>query len=270
MSERILIPNSCQVPNVLLDVAMARLGPVHWKVLCAVVRLTFGYGKREDRISLSQITKLTGGSRSHACAAIVELEGAGLLVRRRATLGRLPAVHYSLNLEFDATKLVPHGDQCPTGTSAQRSTKLVPHGDTPNPISKPITGSPKNGSPAGRAPRSKTKPVADPRHAPIRAAIADAYAQANSGAKIPWDASEAQQLDRWLRANPSVTLPAALAMVQARFASDVNHAERPRRWLANLADYRGGALDKYRQPKATAAPRPTEYLRPQRRQGGLT
>src|SRR5579884_848979 len=116
MSERILIPNSCQVPNVLLDVAMARLGPVHWKVLCAVVRLTFGYGKREDRISLSQITKLTGGSRSHACAAIVELEGAGLLVRRRATLGRLPAVHYSLNLEFDATKLVPHGDQCPTGT----------------------------------------------------------------------------------------------------------------------------------------------------------
>lgn len=267
--ERLLLPNSTQIPNVLLDLVMPRVDAATWRTICAICRFTFGWQRREDVISLGQLARATGGSRYWTSCTVQRLEAAGLVRRRRTLRGRLPAVCYSLNLDCDPAQLVHSLDQSTGETSPLEPRKLVHSVDPPNIKIQTNSGSPKNGSPAGRAARSKSKPQPDPRHAPIRAAIADAYAQANSGAKLPWDASEAQQLDRWLRANPSVTLPAALAMVGARFGSDANHAERPRAWLSGLNRYSNGPLDRYGQPEATAAPRPTEYLRPERRKGGL-
>ena len=51
---RAMIPNSTQVPDVILDRWMAALGRADFKVLMYVARRTYGFGKDSDRISLNQ------------------------------------------------------------------------------------------------------------------------------------------------------------------------------------------------------------------------
>lgn len=90
---RALIPNSTQVPDVILDHWMAELSGSEFKVLLYVARRTYGFGKDSDRISLSQLAsgirrrdgtaldRGTGLSRTavkDACAALIDR---GLLVR---------------------------------------------------------------------------------------------------------------------------------------------------------------------------------------------
>ena len=59
---RLLIPNTCQVPNVLFDEVMPRLSDSSLRVLFAIVRFTYGFQKAADRISLGQLQKVTGMS----------------------------------------------------------------------------------------------------------------------------------------------------------------------------------------------------------------
>jgi phage replication O-like protein O len=91
---RALIPNSTQVPDVILDHWMAELSGAEFKVLMYVARRTYGFGKDSDRISLNQIARGirrrdgrrldrgTGLSRSGVKAACNSLIGRGLLVRQ--------------------------------------------------------------------------------------------------------------------------------------------------------------------------------------------
>ncbi len=52
---RALIPNSTQVPDVILDHWMAALSGAEFKVLLYVARRTYGFGKDSDNISLNQM-----------------------------------------------------------------------------------------------------------------------------------------------------------------------------------------------------------------------
>lgn len=52
-------PNYTQIPNALLDL-MPKMTESELRVTLAIARKTFGWGKRADRISLSQLEKLTG------------------------------------------------------------------------------------------------------------------------------------------------------------------------------------------------------------------
>ena len=56
-------PNHTQIPNVLLDEQMCEMGEAELRVVFAVARKTFGWHKERDRISLSQLMKLTGLSK---------------------------------------------------------------------------------------------------------------------------------------------------------------------------------------------------------------
>jgi phage replication O-like protein O len=49
-----------RIPNYLLDEIMPQCSPNEWKIVCAIIRKTAGWGKEEDEISLSQFAKLTG------------------------------------------------------------------------------------------------------------------------------------------------------------------------------------------------------------------
>ncbi len=51
-----MLPNSFQVPNLYVDRAMHLLTPEEWVVLTYAARRIFGFGKRRDRISISQFT----------------------------------------------------------------------------------------------------------------------------------------------------------------------------------------------------------------------
>lgn len=91
---RALIPNSTQVPDIILDHWMADLSGAELKVLLYVARRTYGFGKDCDNISLNQMatgirrrdgTQLdrgTGLSRSGVKTACNGLIERGILVRR--------------------------------------------------------------------------------------------------------------------------------------------------------------------------------------------
>ena len=51
---RSLIPNSTQVPDVLLDHWMAELSGTEFKVLLYVARRTYGFGKEADTVYASR------------------------------------------------------------------------------------------------------------------------------------------------------------------------------------------------------------------------
>jgi phage replication O-like protein O len=94
-SQRLLIPNSTQIPDVLLDHWMAELSGAEFKVLMYIARRTYGFKKDSDTISLSQllngITKEngevldrgTGLSRSTLVAALKSLQDRNLIQKQR-------------------------------------------------------------------------------------------------------------------------------------------------------------------------------------------
>ena len=112
---RSLIPNSTQVPDVLLDYWMAHLSGSAFKVLLYIARRTYGFGKVGDAISLDQIMtgivtrdgrRLdygTGLSKDTVCSALKTLEKEALIVRTQrydSIHGDLPT-YYQINLDAE-------------------------------------------------------------------------------------------------------------------------------------------------------------------------
>lgn len=62
--ERLLIPNSTQIPNVMLDLWMALFPAGQFNILLYIARRTFGFGKATDAVTIDQL-----------CRGIVTKEG---------------------------------------------------------------------------------------------------------------------------------------------------------------------------------------------------
>src|SRR6516165_8258963 len=62
---RLLIPNSTQIPDVILDSWIAELSGGEFKVLLYIARRTYGFGKDRDGISLTQLAQGPGGPGRH-------------------------------------------------------------------------------------------------------------------------------------------------------------------------------------------------------------
>lgn len=112
-----LIPNSTQVPNVLLDLVIPRLpSPEHGIVLLYICRRTFGFGKKSDRIGLSQFVKGikskegeqldhgAGISLSTVRRVLEDLEAAGIVLRTAGKNG--VSNGYRINLAIEAEDAV--------------------------------------------------------------------------------------------------------------------------------------------------------------------
>ena len=96
MWEGLSDPHTTQFPDVLLDKVMAHVTPAEWKVICYIVRRTWGFKKSDDAISLKQmvegITRKdgrvldhgTGLSRSGVKNAIKSLEEKGVVIVNKA------------------------------------------------------------------------------------------------------------------------------------------------------------------------------------------
>ena len=122
---RPLIPNSCPVPNVLLDVVIPRLKPAAVRVLLLIVRFTYGFQRESDRISLTQLQKATGLSRQGVSEGIygtatkagsITGEFPGLLIITPGAKGRA-ANEYRLNIDITTGQLVNKLDQSEKLTS---------------------------------------------------------------------------------------------------------------------------------------------------------
>jgi len=116
---RALIPNSTQIPDILLDYWMAELSGAELKVLLYIARRTYGFGKQSDSISIKQMaqgiqkrngnvldrgTGLSKASVKNACNSLIER---GLLIRttrRSPTSEEFEESTYRLNLYAPAPR----------------------------------------------------------------------------------------------------------------------------------------------------------------------
>ena len=149
---RLLIPNTCQVPNVLLDEVMPRLAASALKVLLAIVRKTYGFQKQSDRISFSQLQTLTGLSREGVNQGIKALRP--LLKIKPGHKGQI-ANEYSLNLDVATGLLVNKSDQSSNLTSQNNGKRLVRKVDSPKPSIQNQDRGPKTPSPKSKDSRVK-------------------------------------------------------------------------------------------------------------------
>ncbi|RPH61992.1 MAG: hypothetical protein EHM81_03125 [Chloroflexi bacterium] len=76
-----ILPNSFQTPNFFVDDCMALLTGNEFKCLSFLARKTFGWQKRSDRISKSQIMAATGLANETVDKAMHALVGFGLVLR---------------------------------------------------------------------------------------------------------------------------------------------------------------------------------------------
>lgn len=111
MERESFIPNSFQVPNAFIDDFMAFLTPPEIAVLMYACRRIFGFGKRQDRISLSQFSSGivthegrrldygTGLDERTVSKALKNLIRAGLMIQVEAARQDQTPALYALQLE---------------------------------------------------------------------------------------------------------------------------------------------------------------------------
>lgn len=126
-TEGLLIVNSTQVPNVMLDVLMPVVAPALWKIICCVARQTYGWQKKWDAISLTQAVEKTGLSKRCVIDGFADLVKADVLVLgEEGKYGQ----EYSLNSSCDmgsACELLKPKDRQP-----RRKTGGVPRKEEAN------------------------------------------------------------------------------------------------------------------------------------------
>ena len=104
MSEK-LKPNFTPVPHVIFDEILRTLTPGAVKVLFAICRFTYGWGKQSDRISLKQLSEMTGiKDRGNVYRAIKQL--GDLVTVKPGDPSRNQASEYALNIEIQDSDLL--------------------------------------------------------------------------------------------------------------------------------------------------------------------
>lgn len=73
-----------RIANPILEkIALVNLSPYETRTIMALWRKTWGWGKREDRISITQFQRITGLDRRNQVRALVRLEKRKLVNRRK-------------------------------------------------------------------------------------------------------------------------------------------------------------------------------------------
>jgi len=129
------IPNSFQVPNVLVDEYITELSSHSFKLLLFIIRKTKGWQKTKDSISTTQLAKVMGVKKlANVYPYIKELEALSL-IKIHKSKGKTN--QYSLGKNFD--KVVPKKVTTESESSPKKGEYLVPNTGTGS--------SPKKGGP---------------------------------------------------------------------------------------------------------------------------
>lgn len=116
-------PNYTQIPNVYFDEIMHKLSGSENLVFLAIMRKTFGWQKKRDRISYSQIMKIAGIAKSTTATAISSLERKGYI--KAEVNGQF--TFYSVNIEEESVpKIVPEENGNCTENRTGTVPKIVP------------------------------------------------------------------------------------------------------------------------------------------------
>jgi|GEM_PF-6482694 len=117
-------PNYTQTPNALFDEWLPKLKLVELRVLMVILRKTFGWHKIRDRISLTQLEKLTGSQRSDILKAAKKLEELGLVTKEVIGKNGDQETYYELVVHEDSN----NSYQCESHTPP--SVNLTPTKET--------------------------------------------------------------------------------------------------------------------------------------------
>jgi len=119
---KLLIPNTTQVPNVILDEVIPKLTSSPVRVLLAIIRLTYGFQKSSDRISQRSLAKKTGLSRRNVIKGVKALDGIIQIIPGKKGLKTWEGANeYSLNLDI-STGLLEGLTRAQTVTCVQNVT----------------------------------------------------------------------------------------------------------------------------------------------------
>lgn len=141
---RIPAPNYTQIPNAIFDLMAdkdAGLTEKELKVLLAIARKTFGWHKKRDKISLSQLQQMTSMSRSTVVLGVKAAIERGIVRQTEDPNDKRGGVYYELvvdelNQSSDLTstksELVRNSDQSEiyTKTSTKFGPELVRNSDS--------------------------------------------------------------------------------------------------------------------------------------------
>lgn len=111
--------------EIMEHLAKLYLSSQEWRVLIAILRKTYGYNKKEDTISLSQLAKITGMDRRHVHRAIGKLSPKQVIVVTHTGDSR----HLTYCFQKDYTKWChPYGNsQVVTHTGDKTVTHMGTH-----------------------------------------------------------------------------------------------------------------------------------------------
>ena len=90
----------------------------------------------------------------------------------------------------------------------------------------------------------------DPRFSPVVAEIFQQYRGFNQGDSPAFTDAAGRQLKMFLKAHSDWTLQKVIMCVRNRFQSDENLSSDPVNWIAHLAKWAGGPLDKFGKPRS--------------------
>lgn len=120
------IPNSFQIPNVIIDEHMAGLSGTAFKCYAFITRQTTGWGKEVDHISVSQFKARSGIQKDKTITdALAELEALKLIVSIKAK-GRITA--FRLNLDFEDSEPQPPTILVPTKIAGTKTATTPENG----------------------------------------------------------------------------------------------------------------------------------------------
>lgn len=108
------VPNFTQIPNLLLEEHIKAMTEAEMRVALAIARKTFGWHKRQDKLSLSQLMDLTGMSRQGVINGIEAGIARGIIRREQDGQSFL----YELVI---LERPVNEVDQCKDAETSQRS-----------------------------------------------------------------------------------------------------------------------------------------------------
>lgn len=126
-----LIPNSTQLPNILLDKVIPLIPEAEARCLIYICRRTFGFHKEADRISFSQFMEGikdrrgnvldygAGLARASVAKGLKHLMEAGALMVRKTTKGN----YYQINLHMDVENVVQLVNQFNSRTKRGSATR---------------------------------------------------------------------------------------------------------------------------------------------------
>ena len=229
---KLLIPNTTQVPNILLDRLMPILPPAPLKVLLVITWFTYGFQKRSDRIGFKQLACAAGLSRRSAIDAVKFL---GDLINRNPGGPGRGANEYSLNLNVSEAQILALSQRSsePGRTSEGDCTSALPRKkvvkDTApfqTNISKPNKSSAK--APKSSPSRREKKPT---RSDPAVLSAFDQFYQV-----YPRHVARQEALNAWLKLQPDTELIEKIMGAVGAYAAQSEGTESkfiqyPKKWL---------------------------------------